>query len=41
MNTDAHSVEFEGFVAPDIRSVRDQMCTTFDPKVKCVRHVDF
>jgi len=36
-----HSAEFEGFVASDIRGLRDQICTTFGPKVNCVRQVDF
>ena len=36
-----HSVEFEGFVTSDIRGLRDQICTTFSPKVDCVRQVDF
>jgi len=30
-----------GFVAADIRGLRDQICSTEGPKVNCVRQVDF
>ena len=31
-----HTVDFEGFVASDIRGLCDQICTTFGPEVNCV-----
>jgi len=36
-----HTVDFEGFVASDIRGLRDQLCTALGPKVNCVQQVDF
>ena len=39
--TPSHSVEFEGFVDPKTGVLRDQVCTTFGPKVNCEMQVDF
>ena len=36
-----HSVDFEGFDPADFRGVRDQICTTYGPKLNCARQVDF
>ena len=36
-----HTVELAGFVASDIRGLRDQICTTRGPEGNYVRHVDF
>ena len=33
-------VDLEGLVASKIRGLRDQICTTYDPKVDCVRQRD-
>ena len=38
-STAVHTVEFEGFVRSDFRTLRDQICTTQRPKVNCVRLV--
>ena len=38
---ESHSVEFEGFVASKFGGLRDQICTTFGPKVNYVLQVDF
>jgi len=35
-----HLVEFESFVASDVRGLRDQVCTTQGPEVDCVRQFD-
>jgi len=37
----SHTVEFAGFVPPEFWGIRDQICTTWGPKVNCVRRVDF
>ena len=36
-----HTVEFAGFFGSKFRALRDQICTTEDPKVNHVRQVDF
>ena len=36
-----HTVKYEGLVPPKIGGVRNQICATQDPKVDCVRQVDF
>jgi len=36
-----HTVEHEGFVDPGSGVLRDQTCTTYGPKVNCMRQVDF
>ena len=36
-----HSVEFEGFIFPEIWETRDQICPIQGPKVKLVMQVDF
>ena len=38
---ETHSVEFEGFDPAEIRGAFDQISTTEDPAVDCVRQVDF
>ena len=38
---EVQTVDFAGFVAPNVGGLRDQICTTQGPKVDCVRQVDF
>ena len=35
------TVGYEGFVASDIRWLRDQICTTLGPEISCVKKFDF
>jgi hypothetical protein len=39
--TTNHTVEFEGFVGLDFRTLLDQNCTTLGPKVYHLRQVEF
>ena len=34
-------MEFKGFVCSNFETRRDQICTTQDPEMNCVRQVDF
>ena len=36
-----HTLGYKKFVSLGIRGLRDRLCTTFGPKVKDVRRVDF
>ena len=36
-----HTVDYEGFVPFNFGGLRDQICTSYGPKVDCVRQVDF
>ena len=36
-----HTMEFEGFVLSNFRTLRDPICTTSGSKIDCVRQIDF
>jgi len=37
----SHSLEHAGFDPAEFHGVRDRICTTYGPKVDCLRQVDF